>query len=90
MISKNLIIQNLIMLLLPLNLFCQDHYLGPDTSYCTNIPITLESNILDSTYTYTYLWNTGDTTSSIEIDKTGNYWLQIRFDSTWSITVDTG
>lgn len=85
---KRLIIKSLISFLLPYNLFCQDLDLGQDTSYCTNSSITLESNIVDTTYSY--MWNTGDTTSSIEINNTGDFWLNISYDSIWMIQVDTG
>ena len=44
--------------------------LGPDTTLCQG-----ESKILDATSTNanSYLWNTGDTTSSISVNSTGTY-----------------
>lgn len=74
--------------LFPSNIFSQTLYLGPDTSYCTNTPILLSSNIADSTYSY--FWSTGDTTSSILISNTDMYWLNITHDSIWQTQTDTG
>ncbi len=62
--------------------------LGPDTSYCTNSSIPISSNIIDSTYSY--LWSNGDTTTSIEINNTGEFWLQISYDTSWQFQADTG
>jgi len=62
--------------------------LGSDTSYCSNIPILLTSNLIDSSYNY--LWNTGDTTETVEIDTSGEYWLKITYDTTLEIQTDTG
>jgi len=48
--------------------------LGPDTSICSG------TIILQSSDTYTspsYLWNTGSTASSININTSGAYWLEV-------------
>ncbi len=46
--------------------------LGPDTSFCINSILPLNGGLaLD------YLWNTGATTQTINIDSTGIYWLTV-------------
>jgi len=44
--------------------------LGKDTFGCDSIQLKITENAK------TYLWNTGDTTPSIHVNKTGTYWLQ--------------
>lgn len=49
--------------------------LGPDTSICKFKPISITAG----TATYdTYLWNTGESTRSITIDKAGTYYVTVR------------
>lgn len=78
---KHLLLPNLLLILctISFDVNSQNLYLGPDTSYCTNEPIPITSNLIDSTYSY--LWSSGDTTTSISIDTSGAYWLQITFDT---------
>ncbi len=48
-------------------------HLGFDTSYCTNIQITLNAGNVGSTY----LWNTGDTSQTIEVSQSGVYSVRV-------------
>ncbi|TSA33622.1 MAG: gliding motility-associated C-terminal domain-containing protein [Porphyromonadaceae bacterium] len=50
--------------------------LGKDTAVCSKEPIALTGGFGDS-----YLWSTGETTDSIWVYKTGDYWLTITKDS---------
>ncbi|MBL7701900.1 MAG: gliding motility-associated C-terminal domain-containing protein [Ferruginibacter sp.] len=43
-------------------------YLGPDTSVCRNKSVVLNAGFFD-----TYLWSTGETTSSVSVNQTGTY-----------------
>ncbi len=58
--------------------------LGPDTSICKFQPVTLIAGggIFD-----TYLWNTGASTSAINVDKTGTYTVEVTLDG--CIAADT-
>jgi gliding motility-associated-like protein len=47
--------------------------LGPDTSVCSSTPLTLHANIAAASY----LWNTGNTSPSISVTSTGDYWCEI-------------
>jgi hypothetical protein len=47
--------------------------LGTDTALCSGSSLTLR----DTTSGATFLWNTGATTSSINVTSTGQYWLQV-------------
>lgn len=47
-----------------------------DTSLCIGEPLTLTAYFGDATY----LWNTGDTTSSIYVTSSGNYWCTVMND----------
>ncbi|MFA5816430.1 MAG: gliding motility-associated C-terminal domain-containing protein [Bacteroidales bacterium] len=49
--------------------------LGKDTAVCSKEPIALTGGFGDS-----YLWSTGETTDSIWVNKTGDYWLTITKD----------
>ena len=50
--------------------------LGPDIDICYNeLPVKLQSNLINEHYKY--LWNTGDSTSEIEVNETGTYSLTI-------------
>ncbi|MGZ5244978.1 MAG: hypothetical protein ACXWD4_13740, partial [Bacteroidia bacterium] len=55
--------------------FYPDAYLGNDTVICTFQPYIL--NVRQPVYSQ-YLWNTGDTTESLEITKSGKYWVSIK------------
>lgn len=47
--------------------------LGPDTSRCDSVPITLVATAgADS-----YVWNTGDTTALIVVHSSGTYWVAV-------------
>lgn len=52
--------------------------LGQDTSICLNKPIDL---LTGATTVDSYLWNTGATTSSITINKTGTYYVTVSLNS---------
>jgi gliding motility-associated-like protein len=45
--------------------------LGPDRSTCLGLPVGLNSGSTG----YTYKWSTGDTTSKIQADSSGTYWV---------------
>ena len=47
--------------------------LGDDTHFCENSSIQLNANITGATY----LWNTGETGPSINVNTTGKYWLTV-------------
>jgi gliding motility-associated-like protein len=47
-------------------------YLGSDTSLCEGDSLLLRSNINNASY----LWSTGETTSTVHVKQTGNYWLK--------------
>lgn len=64
-------------------LFVDDVVIAPfatgflkDTSLCIGEPLSLTAYFGDASY----LWNTGDTTSSISVSTTGNYWCTITND----------
>lgn len=49
--------------------------LGPDTTSCNGLPISLSSSVV---YTSpSYLWSTGATSSGISVTINGLYWLQV-------------
>lgn len=52
--------------------------LGPDTSICRFKPIDL---IAGNTIYDTYLWNTGESTRSITVDKAGTYSVEVSLNS---------
>jgi len=61
--------------------------LGPDTVICPGDSVVLTA-IADQT---TYLWNTGQATSSITVDQPGTYWVEVSGpDGTASDTVVVG
>ncbi|MCW3121363.1 MAG: hypothetical protein JWQ38_855 [Flavipsychrobacter sp.] len=52
--------------------------IGPDLSFCGDKTVTLQPS---ATYTdASYLWNTGKTSSSIDVSTTNSYWLAVTFD----------
>ncbi len=52
--------------------------LGLDTAFCKGDTIKLENKIVDKFKSY--LWSTGDTTSSIDVSKSGVYFLNVADD----------
>ena len=50
-----------------------DAYLGTDIEVCENVPVTLTIPENGATY----LWNTGQTTQSIQPTATGNYFVEV-------------
>lgn len=50
--------------------------LGPDTTLCPGNTLTLGGQA----YFFHYLWNTGDTTRTIQINTPGKYWCSASFD----------
>jgi hypothetical protein len=48
--------------------------LGNDTSVCSNVPLTLSTDTIFSSY----IWNTGSTSRSIKPDKTGDYSVEVK------------
>jgi len=52
--------------------------LGPDIIVCNDSVqiLSVDSTSGNSSNGLTYLWNTGETTSSIEVESSGNYWLE--------------
>ncbi|PZF70930.1 T9SS type B sorting domain-containing protein [Taibaiella soli] len=57
--------------------------LGPDTTLCPGNTLTLGGQ----SYFFHYLWNTGDTTRTIQVTTPGKYWCSASFDC--GTTVDT-
>lgn len=49
--------------------------LGPDSMICSGEAIILNSGITQNGYSF--LWNTGETSRTITIDKPGNYWVEL-------------
>ena len=49
--------------------------LGNDTTICENTPFTISPQI--DYLANSYLWSTGETTSSISVNQSGTYWLEI-------------
>ena len=50
--------------------------IGTDTSFCKGGSLQLSSNINPAGFSY--LWSTDETTSSISVDSSGAYWLELR------------
>jgi hypothetical protein len=50
---------------------------SPTSVLCTGQNLTINSSISGGTTPYTYLWNTGDNTSSITINVAGNYAISV-------------
>lgn len=50
-----------------------DVELGPDISQCTGSPITLDAGDGFNEY----IWSTGDTTQTIDVSSSGEYWVQV-------------
>lgn len=50
--------------------------LGRDTGFCKGDSLQLSSNI--NPEGFSYIWNTGESTSSVSVNKTGDYWLELR------------
>lgn len=50
----------------------QQGILGDDITICENETVTLNTNL----ETGTFIWNTGETTSSIEVNESGLYWVE--------------
>ena len=59
--------------------------LGPDKTICTNEQVLIDP-FLNNVY---YLWNTGAVSSSININKTGQYWLKATNLTNACFTTDT-
>lgn len=53
----------------------QKFSIGNDTTICPSNIVTLKPNTTGLSYT----WSTGETTSSINVNSNGKYWLQINF-----------
>lgn len=51
--------------------------LDPDTLICGLTDLELNTNPTGGSGNYTYVWNTGETTSEIEVSTTGEYWVEI-------------
>lgn len=49
--------------------------LGPDTLICEGEVLTLDPEIQSEGYSY--LWNTGATTNTINVDRPGTYWVEL-------------
>jgi len=45
--------------------------LGPDTSWCDNVPVTLDAGNTGATYA----WSSGETTQDIQVTAAGAYWV---------------
>ena len=55
--------------------------LGADTSLCLDgDPIVMKDNVNAANPAATWLWNTGDTTSSIVVTHPGDYWAKVTID----------
>jgi len=48
--------------------------LGPDAAFCEGIPFTIQSGWPES---FDFIWNTGETSSSIQVDTTGDYSVSV-------------
>jgi gliding motility-associated-like protein len=48
--------------------------LGPDTGFCEDLNVTLESGWPAD---YTFLWSTNETTPEITLNQTGTYWVHV-------------
>jgi gliding motility-associated-like protein len=48
-------------------------YLGADTVICSNVPVTLRSNITGAQH----LWKTGSMADSLTVMKPGQYWVEV-------------
>ena len=59
--------------------------LGQDTTFCNGNSITLTSSVTGADY----LWNTGDTTASIQVKKTGSYIITVTDPLTQCKSIDT-
>jgi len=59
--------------------------LGADKILCNQTSLSLVSNITD--ISFSYLWNTGESSSAITVSQSGKYWLKIL--SSCGMTVDT-
>lgn len=46
-------------------------------SICSGTAVTLTANVSGGTAPYTYIWNTGETTSSINVNKGGDYEVMV-------------
>lgn len=53
----------------------EDINLGKDTTVCTNEPYILDPN--DTSPNNTYLWNTGETSNTLSVSNTNQYWIQV-------------
>jgi len=49
--------------------------LGPDTSVCQGSPLILDAG--PQTPDIQYYWSTGDTTRTLQVTTTGDYWVQV-------------
>jgi len=49
--------------------------LGPDSTYCSNFPIILDPQ--DQSENNTYLWSNLQSTESISVNETGQYWVEV-------------
>jgi gliding motility-associated-like protein len=58
--------------------------LGKDTGFCINETINLKTNVSGF-----YLWNTGDNSQSIFVNKSGAYWLKVTDQATGCFSSDT-
>ena len=50
--------------------------LGNDTTICPGDILQLDATI-ESAETFSYLWNTGETTPTIDVDSAGTYWVKV-------------
>lgn len=53
----------------------EDINLGKDTTLCTNEPFVLDPN--DTSPGNTYLWSTGETSNTLSVSNTNQYWVQV-------------
>src|SRR5215510_5800855 len=65
--------------------------LGEDIITCDPTPVTLDAGTAGASY----LWSTGENTKTIEVSKTGNYWVSVQSGSctasdTIQVTIDIG
>lgn len=57
----------------PDNIIASTLYIGPDVSLCDGDSLTLQAKA----YWENYLWSTGDTTQSINVNQAGTYWVAV-------------
>ncbi|MDD2635333.1 MAG: T9SS type B sorting domain-containing protein, partial [Bacteroidales bacterium] len=53
----------------------EDISLGADTTVCTSKPFILDPN--DTSANNTYLWSIGDSSNTLSVSSTGQYWVEV-------------